>query len=156
MIRHYLKIGGEDVSGYMQSVRISRDGDGADADFVLANIYGMFTGKWKDEGDETAKVVLLLENERHTCVGDADYRQEGAELNIEIESNSKIYHAFCGYITKVDYDEHFVKIKASTPDEFLEEEAMPDGVKPRGGTAYIATPPAEIILDVIAQHKDPP
>jgi hypothetical protein len=155
MIRHYLKIGGEDVSGYMQSVLISRDGDGEDADFVLANIYGMFTGKWRDEGNINARVVLLLENERHTCLGDGDYRQE-AELDIEIESNSKIYHAFCGYITKVDYDEHFVKIRASTPDEFLEEEVMPDGVKPRGGTAYIATPPAEIILDVIAQHKDPP
>jgi hypothetical protein len=156
MLRHYLKIGGEDVSGYMQSVHIERYDSGATAEFVIANIYGMFTGKWKDEGDETAKVVLLLENERHTCVGDADYRQEGAELDIEIESNSKIYHAFCGYITKVDYDEHFVKLKANTSDEFLEEEAMPDGVKPRGGTAYIATPPAEIILDVIAQHKDPP
>ncbi len=60
MIRHYLKIGGEDVSGYMQSVRISRDGDGADADFVLANIYGMFTGKWRDEGNINARVTLLL------------------------------------------------------------------------------------------------
>ncbi len=116
----------------------------------------MFTGRWRDEGDETAKVVLLLENERHNCIGDGDFRQEGAELNIEIESNSKIYHAFCGYVSKVDYDEQFVKLKANTADEFLEEEAMPDGVKPKGGTAYIATPPAEIILDVISQHKDPP
>lgn len=158
MLRHYLTIGGEDVSGYMQSVRIERYDSGATADFVIANIYGMFTGKWRDEGDETAKVVLLLENERHSCIGDidTDFRQEGAELDIEIESNSKIYHAFCGYVSKVDYDEHFVKLKANTADEFLEEEAMPDGVKPRGGTAYIATPPAEIILDVISQHKDPP
>lgn len=156
MLRHYLTIGGEDVSGYMQSVRIERYDSGATAEFVIANIYGMFTGRWRDEGDETAKVVLLLENERHNCIGDGDFRQEGAELNIEIESNSKIYHAFCGYVSKVDYDEQFVKLKANTADEFLEEEAMPDGVKPKGGTAYIATPPAEIILDVISQHKDPP
>lgn len=156
MLRHYLTIGGEDVSGYMQSVRIERYDSGATADFVIANIYGMFTGRWRDEGDETAKVVLLLENERHNCIGDGDFRQEGAELDIEIESNSKIYHAFCGYVTKVDYDEQFVKVKAGTADEFLEEEAMPDGVKPKGGTAYVATPPAEIILDVISQHKDPP
>jgi hypothetical protein len=156
MLKHYLTIGGEDVSGYMQSVRISRSDSGAEANFVIANIYGMFTGRWRDEGDETSKVVLILENERHNCIGDGDFRQEGAELDIEIESNSKVYHAFCGFITKVDYDEQFVKLKANTADEFLEEEAMPDGVKPRGGTAYIATPPAEIILDVISQHKDPP
>lgn len=156
MLKHYLTIGGEDISGYMQSVRIERYGTGATADFVIANIYGMFTGRWRDEGDRNARVVLLLENERHNCIGDSDFRQEGAELDIEIESNSKIYHAFCGYVTKVDYDDHYVKLKANTPDEFLEEEVMPDGVKPRGGTAYIATPPAEIILDVISQHKDPP
>ena len=156
MLKHYLKIGGEDVSGYMQSVRVSRSDSGAEANFVIANIYGMFTGRWRDEGDETARVILILENERHNCIGDGDFRQEGAELDIIVESNSKVYHAFCGYVTKVDYDEQFVKLKANTADEFLEEEAMPDGVKPKGGAAYIAVPPAEIILDVISQHKDPP
>jgi hypothetical protein len=155
MLRHYLTIGGEDISGFMQSVKIERSDSGATADFVIANIYGMFTGRWRDDGDENAKVVLLLENERHNCIGDADIRNEGADITIEIESNSKVYHAFCGYVAKVEYDDHFVKIKARTADEFLEEEAMPDGVKPTGGTAYIATPPAQIILDVISQHKDP-
>ena len=155
MLRHYLTIGGEDVSGFMESVHIERSDSGATADFVIANIYGMFTGRWKDEGDETAKIVLLLENERHTCIGDADIRQSGAELEVAIESNSKIYHAFCGYVAKVEYDEKLVKIKARTGDEFLEEEAMPDGVKPTGGTAFIATPPAKIILETIKQHKDP-
>jgi hypothetical protein len=177
MLRHYLTIGGEDVSGFMQSVKLERSDSSARANFVIANIYGMFTGRWKDEGDDKAKVVLLLENERHNCIGDTDLRQSDTPQLIDdkgtvdpsddiykivyqssdkqIESNSKIYHAFCGYVSKVEYDERYVKLTADTSAEFLEEEVMPDGLKPTGGTAYIATPPAEIILDVISQHKDP-
>lgn len=159
MLRHKLTVGGEDVSGYMISAHIEKYGDkdksDAKADFVLANLYGMFTGKWRDDGDEKAKIGLILENERVNCIGEADIRQEGS-IDISLESNIKQYHAFCGYITKIEYDEKHVTIHANTSEDFLEQEPMPDGVRPIGGTAYIAMPPAEIILDVIKQHKDPP
>jgi hypothetical protein len=45
MLRHYLTIGGEDVSGFMQSVKLERSDSSARANFVIANIYGMFTSK---------------------------------------------------------------------------------------------------------------
>jgi len=158
MLRHKLTIAGEDVSGYLISAHIEKYGDkdksDAKADFVLANIYGMFTGRWKDEGDEKAKIGLILENQRVNCIGEANIREEG-NIDITMESNTKQYHAFCGYITKIEYDDKNVNIHANTAEDFLEQEPMPDGVRPSGGTAYVAMPPAEIILDVIKQHKDP-
>jgi len=159
MLRHKLTIAGEDVSGYLISAHIEKYGDkdksDAKAEFVLANLYGMFTGKWKDSGDEASKIGLILENERFNCVGDADIRSEG-DIDVTIESNIKQYHAFCGHITKIEFDDKNVTINANTSEDFLEQEPMPDGVRPSGGTAYIAMPPAEIILDVLKQHKDPP
>ena len=156
MISHILNIEGEDVSRFLVSFHMDRTGgidwSEATANITLANVYGMFTGRWKD--DTTARVRVTLINERHNCMGLSDIREPGNQ-EITIESNAKTYRAFCGYISKADYDERFVKLTCRTDMDFLEQEPMPDGVRPRGGTAYIATPPAELILDVIAQHKDP-
>ena len=161
MIKHRLTIGGEDVSEFLVKAHIEKWGDidyaDANAEFTLVNLYGMFTGKWRDEGSEDVKIGLVLINERNTCVDLPSFRAgEESTLSGFIENEVKEYHAFCGYLARVDYDEQYVIIKARTAEEFLEEEPMPDGVKPKGGTAYIAWRPAEIILDIISQHKDPP
>jgi hypothetical protein len=159
MLSHYLTIDEEDISPWMVSCHLERYDTGAiggaSMDLVIANVYGMFTSRWRDDVDDKASLVTLaLRNERNNCIGDADIRQ-GGELNITIESDRKDYYAFCGYASKVDYDEKFVKIKCRTADDFLEQNVMPDGIRPVGGTAYIAVPPAQIILDVISQHKTP-
>lgn len=161
MIKHRLTIGGEDVSEFLIKAHIEKWGDidyaDANAEFTLVNLYGMFTGKWRDEGSENVKIGLVLVNERNTCVDLPNFRYEDVtDIEGFIENEVKEYHAFCGYIARVDYDEQYVIIKGRTAEEFLEEEPMPDGVKPKGGTAYIAWKPSEIILDIISQHKDPP
>lgn len=156
MISHSLFIAGEDVSGYLVSAKLSKSEDYGKCDLTIANIYGIFTNRWRDDGDENAKVSLILRNERHNCIGATDIRNENGGINdITIESNDKQYYAFCGYAQKIDYDEQYVKITATTEENFLAQEPMPDGVKPTGGTAFIATPPAKIILETIKQHKDP-